>query len=267
LSSVLQAEGRFREALDYSQKQLAIVQPVVAADPKNLEFRLDVASSQASVGYLLCRSGRCGEGLPQLRKALTEAVDVDRLSNNDETHVNLAVTQVWMAWVLDRNHDSAGALSSYASALAGFKAIGDRDASDANIHLWAAAIQNQIAELHRRLNKTSQAYSEYQEVLGVVGPLASRNIAVLEAQYQLMDTYAGLGDIAVGRSRSLAGFERQQALSQARAWYKRAVDVGNLISNPTAVTPGGFDARSPKQIAASLAQLGPSSEPGAGAKR
>jgi len=268
LSSVLQAEGRFREALDYSRKQLATVQPVVAADPKNLEFRQDVASSQASVGYLLCRSGRCAEGLPQLRKALAEAVDVDRLSNNDETHVNLAVTQVWMAWVLDLNHDPAGALSSYTSALAGFKAIGDRDASDANIHLWAGAVQNQIADLHRRLNKTSQAYSEYQEVLGVLGPVASRNVAVLEAKYQLMNTYAGLGDIAVARSRSAAGVERQQALSQARAWYKRAVDVGNLIPNPTAMTPGGFDARSPKKIAASLAQLGQSFEPGlASAKR
>jgi tetratricopeptide (TPR) repeat protein len=243
------------------------VQPVVAADPKNLEFRQDVAASQAAVGYLLCRSGRCGEGLPQLRKALAEAVDIDRLSNNDETHVELAVTQIWMAWVLDRNHDPAGALNSYASALAGLKAIGDRDASDANIHLWVAAVKNQIADLHRRLNKTSQAYSEYQEALGILGPVASRSIPALETRYQLVIAYAGLGDIAVVRSRSEAGFERQQALNQARAWYKRAVDVGNLIPNPTAVTPGGFDTRSPKQIAASLAQLGQSSEPAAIAKR
>src|SRR5450755_2182575 len=198
LANLLEIDGQFAGALEYSRKQLQLIQPVIAADPKNLEYREDLANSQASIGYNLSKLGRSGEGIPFLRRGLAEMTELNRLGKNSETQVSLGGIQVRLGAALAETRNLAGALDSYARAHAIYKDLAAADLADLNNRLMSADIENRIAGVHLKQGDMGAALREYEEAFRISELLTSRTPTNVAGLYSLFESYAGLGDVSAG---------------------------------------------------------------------
>jgi tetratricopeptide (TPR) repeat protein len=107
------------EALTYYLKSLEVAEDLHAMDPASIDFRRDVAESNLGLGLLARRSGRNGEALERLNRALDLQKSIESTAPN---RVWLAryITQIHteIGNVLMLSQDAGGALKSYEEALA-----------------------------------------------------------------------------------------------------------------------------------------------------
>jgi serine/threonine protein kinase/tetratricopeptide (TPR) repeat protein len=250
IANLLEIDGRFAGALEYSRKQLQLIQPVIAADPKNLEYREDLANSQASIGYSLSKLGRSGEGISFLRRGLTEMTELNRLGRNSETQVSLGGIQVRLGAALAETGDLAGALDSYARAHAIYRALAAADLADLNNRLMSADIENRIARVHLKQGDMGAARREYEEAFSVSELLTSRAPTNVAALYSLFESYAGLGDVSARMATKVtSGAERAKLSAEACEWYAKGLRTWGKIPNASRISPNGVEIHDPREIA------------------
>jgi tetratricopeptide (TPR) repeat protein len=250
IANLLEIDGQFAAALEYSRKQLQLIRPVIAADPKNLEYRQDLANSQAGVGYNLSKLGRSGEGISFLRRGLAEMTELNRLGKKSETQGGLGGIQVRLGVALAATRDLAGALDSYARAHAVHQALAEADLADVNDRLIAADIENRIARVHLKQGDRGAARREYEEAFRIGERLTSHtptNVAVL---YSLFESYAGLGDVSAEMATKVtSGAERSKLAAEAEDWYAKSLRTWEKIPNASRISPSGVEIHEPREIA------------------
>jgi non-specific serine/threonine protein kinase/serine/threonine-protein kinase len=250
IANLLEIDGQFAGALEYSRKQLQLIQPVVAADPKNLEYREDLANSQASVGYNLSKLVRSGEGIPFLRRGLAEMTELNRLGKNSETQVSLGGIQVRLGAALAETRNLAGALDSYARAHAIYKDLAAADLADLNNRLMSADIENRIAGVHLKQGDMGAALREYEEAFSISELLTSRTPTNVAGLYSLFESYAGLGDVSAGMATKVtSGAERSKLSTEAWDWYAKSLRTWEKIPNASRISPNGVWVHDPREIA------------------
>jgi eukaryotic-like serine/threonine-protein kinase len=263
IANLLEIDGQFAGALENSRKQLQLIQPVIAADPKNLEYREDLASSQASVGYNLSKLGRSGEGIPFLRRGLAEMTELNRLGKNSETQVGLGGIQVRLGAALAETRNLAGALDSYARAHAIYQTLASADPTDLNNRLLSADVENRIARVHLKQGDISAARREYEEAFSVGEPITSRTPTNVAALYTLFESYAGLGDVSAGMaSRVTSGPERSKLSAEAWNWYAKSLRTWENIPNASRISPNGVEVHDPREITRRAKTVEPYRSPG-----
>jgi hypothetical protein len=84
--------------------------------------------------------------------------------------------------------------------------------------------------------------------LELARPIAVADPGVLEAQYALAETYAGLGELSeICASDTHSGpQQRVRSWTDARDWYQRSLNTWQGIPNPAMRTPVGFACDGPK---------------------
>jgi hypothetical protein len=92
--------------------------------------------------------------------------------------------------------------------------------------------------------------------LALARPIAVADPGVLEAQYTLAETYAGLGERSeICASDTHSGPQQQiRCWTDARDWYQRSLNTWQGIPHPAKRTPVGFACGSPKAAARQLAR-------------
>ena len=250
LANLLEIDGQFARALEYSRRQLQLIQPVITADPKNLEYREDLATSQASIGYNLSKLGRSAEGITFLRRGLAEMTELNRLGKNSETQVSLGGIQVRVGATLAETRNLAGALDSYARAHAIYRALAAADLADLNNRLMSADIQNRIARVHLKQGDMGAARREYEEACSVGELLTSRTPTNVAALYSLFESYAGLGDVSAAlATKDTSRAERSKLSAEAWNWYAKSLRTWERIPNASRISPNGVEIHDPREIA------------------
>ena len=149
IAALLMMDGRFAESLEYSRKQLQLLEPIVAADPGNTEYTMDLPTTRAAIGYSLSWTGHAKEGVDLLRRAVTEIAKLNTSNPNTETRVNLGGIEILLGSALERKKDWDGALDAYTSALEPFHSLAESDPSDLNDGLKSARVSTPAMPFQR----------------------------------------------------------------------------------------------------------------------
>jgi eukaryotic-like serine/threonine-protein kinase len=254
-AALSQADGRFADALQYFRKEAQLLEPVVAADPKNVDYRTDLASAHASIGYTLCRTGYPREGLAGLRQALSEINDLYQSNRNSQIQATVGSIQIEFGDALERNGQLDEALKSYLSGQAIYQTIFSADPADVNSRSTLAGIQNQMAGAYLKLGNLEKASRQYREALTISEPMASGTVENLQMSYSVYESYSGLGDVSVAQAKTAhSSDQRIQYWNQARTWYQKGLDASKRIPNKASVGPDGFESPDPQVVAMHLAQ-------------
>ena len=254
-AALSQVDGRFADALQYFRKEAQLLEPVVAADPKNVDYRTDLASAHASIGYTLCRTGHPREGIAGLRQSLAEINNLYQSNRNSQIQATVGSIQIEFGDALERNGQSDEALKNYLSGQAIYQTIVSADPADVNSRSTLAGIQNQMAGAYLKLGNLEKASRQYREALTISEPLSSGTVENLQMSYSVFESYSGLGDVSVAQAKTTrSSDQRIKYWNQARTWYQKGLDASKRIPNKASVGPDGFESPDPQVVALHLAQ-------------
>jgi serine/threonine protein kinase len=245
MGDALLNDGDNAGALKYYQLELSILEPLLAADPRNAWFQLGAADSYANVGSALARSGKTAAGLTSLRKATN--IMRQRVANDPKNGYDrgaLGHYTTWTGRACQMGGDLREALANYRTAQQLYQSVLDSDPSDVDSRLNVAAGFNSIGGVLVEQRKTEEARDSYRRALAIVEPLGTSKTGSEAARYTLADTYSGLGDAAAS-----AG-----SWSEARSWYERSLAIWDRTHNPGVASPNGFFTGGPNQVRAQLAK-------------
>lgn len=252
LAQLSQLDGRSADAVQYFRKESQLLEPVVAADPKNIEYRLDLAGARASLGFNLSKTGHRKEGLALLLRGLADASDLYASSKSAQIQSTVALLQVELANTLELNGQLSESRKLYSHAEAICQSVASADPSDIQNRLTLSEIKNGMASAYGKQGDLEKARTEYQVALAITEPLAAKNS---EALYSAFNSYAGLGDTSVALARKAgSSSQRTEDWRQARSWYQKSLDAARRIPNKSSVDPSGVGSPDPKVVAVHLAQ-------------
>jgi tetratricopeptide (TPR) repeat protein len=163
------------DALTYYLKSLEIAEDLHAMDPASIDFRRDAAESNLGLGLLARRSGRNGEALERLNRALDLQKSIESTAPN----------RVWLARYMTQIHteignvlmlsqDADGALKSYDEALAAAERLLQRaptvlhlerdraDVLEATGRYYLTLSTQKRISVHRRSQLREQARTYFQ---------------------------------------------------------------------------------------------------------
>jgi eukaryotic-like serine/threonine-protein kinase len=256
LAEALLTDGNLASALQHFKVALGIAKAVAAVDPTNAVAQLDLAFAYAALGNATALKGQPTAGLDLLNRAakMFEA-QLSRDPAYAEPVVDLTWTCMWTGETFFRAGQSARALASYQKALAVFGDYALRNkgtAMQADLALIHAEIGSSLA----KLGKPGQAAEDFQRALGIVESMTSAKPNLLEAQYVLAYTYAGLGELSqnLASDRRRSRQQRIQDWNQARNWLQHSLDIWQKIPYPGMRTPMGFECSSPRVVTRELAR-------------
>ena len=251
-AQLAQFDGRFEDAAQYLRKGSQLLEPMVAADPTNTEYRLDLVGARASLGFNLGKAGHRKEGLALQLRGLADASDLYKSSKNALIRSNIALIEVELANTLESNGQTNESLKHYSQAEAIYQSLASADPSDVEDRLMLSEIKNGIASVYRQQGNPEKARGEYQDALAITEPLASGNI---EAQYSVFNSYAGLGDTSVALAQKAGtSNQRTEDWKQACGWYQKSLSAAQRIPNKSSVDPSGVESPDPKVVAAHLVE-------------
>jgi eukaryotic-like serine/threonine-protein kinase len=256
VGDILLLDGDATGALHSYRQERRIVQALGAADPTNAVLQYDFACATGRVGNALALADRQTAGLDMLNQAARMfRIQLARDPVYTEPRFCLAATLVWAGEGLARTGESAQALESFQDALAIWDPLA-LHSKGTGIEADLALIHADIGSALAKLGKWEQASKEYHLALQLTEPISIADPRILDAQYVLAEGYAGLGEVSQILASDTHSAVPQQVRhwTDARDWYRRSMNVWQLIKNPAVRTPVGFACRAPRTVAKELAQ-------------
>jgi len=255
LANLSKRNGRFADSLLYFRKEVELFEPSVLADPKNVEYAADLASARANVGYTLCKTRHCRDGIPLLRSALAAISGLDPSGDNAQIQASVAGVENALADALGQSGQRDEELHHYAHAREIYRRITSLEPMDLSNRMMLAAVENAMADAYRHQGHFDRAITGYTDSLAIGAPLLSARTENLRASYSALRSYAGLGDTAVTLARQTGSSpQREEYWNQARAWYRQSLDVAKRIPRKKPVDPSGFDSPDIRIVILHLAQ-------------
>jgi len=252
---ILMMNGDFAAALqDYRQEQ-TLLGPLAAADPKNTQARIELAAAYTHEGHAQAelRNGSSALAILQRGAGILEPEARDPL--HTEARCNLARARIWRGDLLARTRHLSAALENYRNSAADYVVA-------LSILPWDRYTSSSLAASHARagavlakLGRLSEAAVDYHRALEIAKPQALAKPSNALPWYVVSDAYSGLGELSKLAAQHSAANpnEQRQHLSEARDWYKQAVEAWQHISNPGVISSAGFTVGNPEQAALSLA--------------
>jgi len=246
---MLLTDGRYAQSVAYYQKQVDVTIGLVAEDPKNMVFRVDLAASRATLGHALWRAGHVPESLESLRRGLAELADT-RLQDSRTKGLELTL-RLWLAGALEKGADLSGALSNYLMVRDSYLAICQSDPTDVEDCLSLAGTQHRIARIYQQRGKIDDALVEDQKALVLCEPLSGGDKPNLEALYTVVNVYYDMGEAYTALARESAT-QREAQWNRACSSYEKSNAANQRIPGWRPITPNEFDSLDPKLIEARL---------------
>ena len=249
-------QGDVSGGLRAYRQAAVIVEPLAAADPKDLELNYDLASDLAGAGNASSILGQHKQGLELLERAAT-MLESDLVKDPAyiEPRDALGSAWVWTGDALDRQGDTVQALASYQKGLTVIEKLAS-DTRSERCQSGVAEIHVRIAHALAMLGKTDQANQEFQHALAIAEPITTSNPRVVEAHYPVADAYSGLGDLSqrIAANTHASGQQQVEGWKEAKKFYERSLAAWKSIENPGAITPSGFSCGSRSKVASAIAR-------------
>lgn len=257
--------GRFEQASLYYRKQIDVSTAMVAADPKSMTFRTNLAASRATYGHALWRAGHVHESLASFRRGLAELAESKQ---QDARAAGLeAVLRLWMAGGQEKDGDILGALRNYMLVRDYYTRICESDPKDFEDCLSLAGTRDRVARIYLKQGRSGEALAEYEKALAITEPPSLGARPNLEAVYTVVNVYFGLGEVYASLAdKSNQGAKSPELRSQSCAWYQKSHAAVSRISEWLPITPNEFDARAPKEIESRTSLCGSAANAGIVAK-
>ena len=188
--------GDTKAAIDYQQKGIAILEPLVAEEPGNLTYREYLAGVHDFLASLAGDSGNLPESLNNYRQAL--AIDESMIRDfpaDNYVERERAVDLSNVCNVMRNMGDYAGSLENCRDALAIFEKMATADPSDANIAKDLAIMHQNLGVTLTRIKNYVQASEHYRTSVRILEDLAAKNAADAELQMRKAWAYYRLSDV------------------------------------------------------------------------
>ena len=240
--------GQAREALAHYRKEEEVLRPLAAIDPHDMVAQLTLVTSEGDIGHALVESGRVREGTAALQQAMTDTLRATQEANDSYARALLASTYGLLGEALERGNDINSALSRYQHALDLYAIAVVADPGDLEDAVNTVIMRNHIGRVYLRSGDLKTAAQQYEIARVSAENLLNNSPGNIEVLYALADTYAGLGDLKMAGVKS-GGAAKPATLRQAAAWFEKSLDLWQRIPHRGPVSPNGFEAGDPRDVA------------------
>jgi len=242
--------GRATEALKYYREESRVLEPMAAADPKDVFLRSYLITSKGDIGHALVEAGHLKEGLSLLTRALAEQTVLANSDNDSHSRSLLASTQILVGEALERAENTRDARQHYLQALEIYSAISSADPKDIEDSVNIAETRNHVGRTYLKSREAMRAAQEYRKALSISETLLSPDQENIEALYALAESAAGMGDVsALLAGKSADSNEQSKRWSEARVWYQKSLSIWQKVPNPARISPNFFNVTEPREIA------------------
>jgi non-specific serine/threonine protein kinase/serine/threonine-protein kinase len=247
IGSELLANGDVSGALSNDRRELAILEPLAAADRRNAVLQLHLAASLAETGRAAIKAGQVADGLGMLDRAVKIANEqISHDLANVEPRVILATIFLYEGETWASRGARTDALQQYRRSLSIFGELSKADPKNADFLLDLAAVHSKVGSALVALRDTRAAEHEYREALVIDQGITTGGSPPAEVEYTRADSYFGLGDVEAALAAAARGTDRQiEHWSHARSYYQQSVETWKGVQNPAYVSPEGFGCGSP----------------------
>jgi len=245
-------EGHTADALRQFVESERRTSALVAADPHNESVQTLETTQLTLLGHALTELGRMGEGVAQLRRAITQ---LDTSTDAPDTRAREALARGWLGEALERQGKIRDASQQYALTKQHLGALLARGADNPRTQGYYAVACDRLGSALVALGDVDAGVHEYEEARHRVEPLVTAHPAAQELAYALADTYTRLGDAASIRAeRANAVADRQSQWRSARDAFQRSLEVWKGIEHPAPMSGIGFEVTMPADVSRRLAR-------------
>jgi non-specific serine/threonine protein kinase/serine/threonine-protein kinase len=248
MADALLMTNRPQEALAEYRTELGLLKPLAAADPKEIVVQENVVTVEGDIGHALVEAGQVKEGEAALFRAWSKTDTLVRTTNDTYARSLLASTETLLGEAMERAGDNSGAKHHYERALDLYSAIATADPADMEDSVNALINRNHLGSILLKSQNTALANEEYMRALSAANSLTSAYSENAGLLYAVADTYAGLGDVAAASGQS-EGARNNESWQRALNWYRKSLATWQKIPHPAPLSPNGFRAGDPEQVA------------------
>ena len=247
--------GRPAEALSHYRQEWQILQPLAAADAKDMVVQSTFTTSEGDIGHAMVEAGQVEQGKATLLRAMAKTTALAKAVGDSYSRALLASTAALVGEAFERGGDATTAQRYYAQALDLYLATASDDKADMEDAVNVVIMRNHLGGAHLKAGKAAAALEDYRKALAGEESLAASSPNNIETLYAQADTYAGLGDASVALARhSLSAAERFRRRVEARDWYTKSLSTWQRIPNPGHVSPNLFRVSNPREVARRLSE-------------
>jgi tetratricopeptide (TPR) repeat protein/tRNA A-37 threonylcarbamoyl transferase component Bud32 len=249
IADELLANGDAAGSLLNYRKELAILEPLAAADRRNAVLQVHLAASLAGGGRAATKAGDIAAGLAVLERAA-------KLANEQVAHDPANVEpRVIVATIFDFEGEASAsrgrqteALQQFRHSLSMFEELSKADSKNVDVRLDVAALHTKVGSALAALGRAEEAEHEYREALAIDQGVARSSSPPAEIEYTRADAYFGLGDVQAALAAAARQTDQQiEHWSKARSYYQESLETWKGIPSPAYVSPEGFGCGSPTQ--------------------
>jgi tetratricopeptide (TPR) repeat protein len=247
IASELLANGDPSGSLRNARRELAIIEPLAAADRRNAVLQVHLAAALAEVGRAAAKVGDVNEGIRALAGATTVANEqIAHDPANVEPRMILATVLMFEGEVWASRRHQTEALRQFRRSISIFGELSKADPKNVDFLLNVAALHVELGSVLVELGQAREAEHEYLEALAIDQGVAGGSSPPAEIQYTSADSYFGLGNVEA----ALAAVARRtpqemEHWSHAKSYYQKSLDTWRGIPNPGYVSPAGFGCGGP----------------------
>ncbi len=175
-ASAVNSLGDVKAAMEYYRKSVAVLEPLVAANPGDADSRGTLSAVYSYIAQLYSDSGDQAKGVEFYRKALSIT---ESTAKADPTNMflkrELAVGYSNLCSVQILAGDTGGAVESCRRAVPIFEAMLSADPNDKNMRMDGAIIYRKLGEALGKANDRAGALEQFRTALRIFNELSSNN--------------------------------------------------------------------------------------------
>ncbi|HTZ97353.1 MAG TPA: serine/threonine-protein kinase [Terriglobales bacterium] len=252
IASVYDDLGDYPRAVENNMKDLEIYQDLVNKDAKNFLLRrgvaiafMNTAASSVRTGQIALAMEYSNRGLEIMRELAATAPDKSYQQRK------LAEMQVIRGIILTAANQPQAAIAEIEHARSIYESMYNAGASD---QLKVAAADVKLGEAEAKAGHEQMAADHFQEALGIVRPMITKEPADLDGLYFAADAYSGLAELRMRAAQRPAetAEKRRADLTKAQAWFSDSLHTWQRIQHPYHTAPHSFQVGDPALVAKQL---------------
>lgn len=247
-------QGDKTSALGYYRKGLTISEELVAADPKNVLARVDLAISYGKVGDVLTETDPA-QAAEHYRQAIAITRELLEQSPKEFRYLRRQAGFIrGLATALRESGDRPGALQKLRPLLGTLRETDAANPANAEVKAQLHATLLSLSGLLSDTGDHETALELSRQALALSEAAAAANPVDLYARWRLADSYAGLARYheTLASNRKAAMADRLAAWREARDWRQKSLDQWDGWSRQA--TSGVFNETRREQAARLLAR-------------
>ena len=250
LSHVLEDNGDYAEALDFSTRQLQAARAMLATDKTNVRYERDVAVGLQKEGRLRAESGDLTGSWQSLTASLARMQKLSSADPQDKGHrLWLAVNYLLLGNVLADLHQQGEALEHYSKAVAIAEPLVAADNKWWEARGYLAQMYIKIGGSLSRTGQVLSARQYLQKAIGLAEESGNRDPQNARTRRVLAQAY---NEMAVHWSNPSTRSSDKDSLREACAWYQKSRDIWQDMKDKG--TLSGADAGKPDELNKEIAK-------------